>query len=416
MRKDRISRIDAASMLLASDDDDCQSRRPRLGAIVSNHRPKLCAWGKYDKEDGTFHRLEHHCADVAACFEALLAEPVLRDRYSMASGERGGLSLVTASRLTVVAFLHDFAKLNTGFQFKVRDPQDLPPNPPPNMGHIAEAFYCAEQPDIRRRLGLDQMLEDWGEGLDALLLGALSHHGRPPRLPHTGIGPIEIWQSFAGYDPGAAADLLRKRARTWFPKAFDHGPQLPTCAALAHLFAGTVALADQIGSDRERHFPFEPNEDSEYIHRARRQARAAIRARGLQREPWLAQAASPDFRTMFGHEAPRPLQFAVERAPLEAPLMILESETGSGKTEAAMMRFVSLWRAGLVDGLYFAVPTRAAAKQLHERVDRAHAHDSTRALGEGNGTRGAGILRGRRGDRQTQRRLRSLLGGSTRRG
>ena len=33
-----------------------------------------------------------------------------------------------------------------------------------------------------------------------------------------------------------------------------------------------------------------------------------------------------------------------------------------------MLRFAALWRAGLVDGLYFAVPTRAAAKQLHGRV------------------------------------------------
>ena len=74
---------------------------------------------------------------------------------------------------------------------------------------------------------------------------------------------------------------------------------------------------------------------------------------------------------MFGHETPRPVQEVVATAPLDHPLLILESETGSGKTEAAVMRFASLWRAGLVDGLYFAVPTRAAAKQLHRRIDDA---------------------------------------------
>ena len=61
---------------------------------------------------------------------------------------------------------------------------------------------------------------------------------------------------------------------------------------------------------------------------------------------------------------------AASAAPLDRPLLILESETGSGKTEAAVLRFAGLWRAGLVDGLYFAVPTRAAAKQLHGRVRR----------------------------------------------
>ena len=35
------------------------------------------------------------------------------------------------------------------------------------------------------------------------------------------------------------------------------------------------------------------------------------------------------------------------------------------------MRFAALWHTGIVDGLYFAVPTRAAAKQLHGRISKA---------------------------------------------
>ena len=50
--------------------------------------------------------------------------------------------------------------------------------------------------------------------------------------------------------------------------------------------------------------------------------------------------------------------------------MIIESETGSGKTEAALWRFARMYEAGLVDGLYFALPTRSAASQLHARVNR----------------------------------------------
>ena len=333
----------------------------------------LAAWGKFDSDEapGAFHRLEHHCADVAACFEALIADDVLALRFARAAGRDRPLDTVTSARLAVVAFLHDFAKLNAGFQFKVRDPGALPPNPPPRMSHIVEAFYCIEQPDMCEALGLYDLLAEWGEGLNALLLGALSHHGRPPRPPHGGSGPRSIWEPFGGYDPVASASLLRKRAEAWFPRAFEHGPTLPANPALAHLFAGVVALADQIGSDRERHFPFEPRADPDYIDRARRQAREALAGRGLQRADWRAAAAGADFHTMFGHPAPRPLQAAVADAPLDTPLLILESETGSGKTEAAVLRFAALLQAGLVDGLYFAVPTRAAAKQLHERVRRA---------------------------------------------
>ena len=55
----------------------------------------------------------------------------------------------------------------------------------------------------------------------------------------------------------------------------------------------------------------------------------------------------------------------------EAQLLILEAETGSDKTEAAVWRYTQLLAAGKVSGLYFAVPTRAAARQLHGRVDTA---------------------------------------------
>ena len=80
---------------------------------------------------------------------------------------------------------------------------------------------------------------------------------------------------------------------------------------------------------------------------------------------------STSFQELFGHREPRPIQQAMADAPNDCRLLILESETGSGKTEAAILRFCSLWRNGDIDGIYFAVPTRSAARQLHERVASA---------------------------------------------
>ena len=57
-------------------------------------------------------------------------------------------------------------------------------------------------------------------------------------------------------------------------------------------------------------------------------------------------------------------------APLGERLVIVESETGSGKTEATLWRFARMYEAGLVDGLYFALPTRAAAVQIHGRIKK----------------------------------------------
>ena len=194
----------------------------------------LDAWGKYDSPS-CFHRLEHHCADVAACFEALLRDPVLRDRFERAAGD-AGLCPVIESRLTVIAFLHDFGKLNAGFQLKVRDGEASSRGKRPRpAGHISEALWCCEQEEVCGALGLLDMDRTWGEGFVPLLLAALAHHGRPAKRPtRSGSGPPELWEWCAGYDPLATASLLGERSRAWFPTAFSAaGPLLPDSPAHA---------------------------------------------------------------------------------------------------------------------------------------------------------------------------------------
>ena len=64
-----------------------------------------------------------------------------------------------------------------------------------------------------------------------------------------------------------------------------------------------------------------------------------------------------DFNSVSSH-VPSDIQRAAAEAP--GPIVVLEAETGSGKTEAALWRFVKLFADGRVDGLYFALPTRVA--------------------------------------------------------
>ena len=73
-------------------------------------------WGKFESSDNTWHHLAHHCADVAACFEAIACLPVMRMRLERAAGRT--LSSVDLERLAVIAFLHDVGKLHPGFQAK----------------------------------------------------------------------------------------------------------------------------------------------------------------------------------------------------------------------------------------------------------------------------------------------------------
>ena len=330
----------------------------------------LPAWGKFDKVTGRIHRLEYHCADVAACFEALLEDPILESRVAAACNGQE-LDSVTKARLTYLAYLHDFGKVSRGFQSKIShsDYQDRVLFA--NKGHIGPALACCQDEPMLLALEFIDTVGTWGPGAEQLLRSTLAHHGRPaiePRPGSAGFG--KLWKSSGNYDPQAAARHLVRRGQEWFRPAFQSGPELPDQPSLAHLFAGLVCLADQIGSNEE-FFEFEEDDNPEYIESARSRAREAVESLGFARRAWTSGMPQPTIRSLFNFTTARPAQEVVASAALDSQLLVLESETGSGKTEAAILRFAALWQAGLVDGLYFALPTRAAAKQLHGRVDKA---------------------------------------------
>ena len=341
-------------------------------------------WAKSDRNDsGRIHLLEHHLADVGACFEALLELPLIRQRLA-ASGGLADLDEATIARLSLFAALHDIGKVNIGFQTRIWQPADYPPGRRPAWaGHTLDLQPVLNGKDAATNewffnaLGWwwDEAAQSWddcgGETVCGLLIAALSHHGRPLQLEgHRNPHP-QLWQPYGGLDPVAAVRRLGELARRWFPAAFAPGaPPLPSAPAFQHHFLGLGNLADWIGSN-ERWFPYISAPDDGYIAAARQQARRAINEIGLnltqQRQAF--PAAPPSFESLFDFAA-NAIQRAARDTPLDAPLVIIESETGSGKTEAALGRFAAMYRAGLVDGLYFALPTRAAAKQIHGRVSR----------------------------------------------
>lgn len=338
--------------------------------------PPTGFWGKLTREEGRppteWHPLESHCADVAACCEALLERTVVGRRMATLAG-RGELDPVTVARLALLAALHDLGKFNHGFQRKAdTEPRDV-------AGHVSEVlalFDCPHDEARQFRAALPPALGRWGAF--ELLFAAIGHHGRPVAID-VSRADVRLWAarrlpSGEVRDPIQGVADLVARARGWFPAAFDPGPELPDAPAFQHAFAGLVMLADWLGSDRhDAMFPFgEAGEDRMPF--ARERARRAVEAIGLDASPARASlgGAPPGFAQLFGFE-PREAQ----RATLELPspdgacLAVLESETGSGKTEAAISRFLALFSAGRVDGMTFALPTRTSATQIHGRVTRA---------------------------------------------
>jgi CRISPR-associated endonuclease/helicase Cas3 len=131
-------------------------------------------------------------------------------------------------------------------------------------------------------------------------------------------------------------------------------------------------LADWIGSDT-RLFPYSHSLDGMRMSFARDSAATALKDLGLNVD--ASERTDDQGRTSFrrvcpSDSAPRSSQAALLGLPAESggSISVLEAETGSGKTEAALARFVDLFEEGLVDGMYFALPTRTAATQMHARV------------------------------------------------
>ena len=343
-------------------------------------------WGKADRENpDRIHLLEHHLADVASCLEVLLQQPIIRQRLAQTAG-RKDLDGTTSARLCVFAALHDIGKVNIGFQTQIWRNNDFPEGRrrPGRAGHTLDLTPVLNRSDHATSEWFFDALgwwwdatESWddcdGETVCGLLVATLSHHGSPLQLEGNHEANPQIWRRFENLDPQEQVARIGQLVHDWFPAAFAEGDlPLPPIPAFQHQFLGLCNLADWIGSD-ESWFRFLDEPKDDYIATARERARNAIGTIGLdvtaQRDT-ISGAGVPSLTELFPTIATaNAIQKASYQAPLEEQLVIIESETGSGKTEAALLRFARMYEAGLVDGLYFALPTRAAAVQIHGRVN-----------------------------------------------
>lgn len=334
-----------------------------------------CAFGKLERDNlGVvigWHPLVDHMIDVAACFECLSTCQSIRRAMVETAGRE--LDERDIARLSVLVFLHDIGKANSGFQAKRwKNWQDIPKGWPLHAGHGIEAIKLFYETQARKPIELlIEQICTWGDASDSLLIASISHHGRP--LKDTPVNwNKNIWKQVAGaYDPVVVLKDISERAIAMYPRAFEPVCKtLPDAPAFGHLFAGLVQLADWLGSDTD-FFPYSEEEEDRFI-KSRERAQKALSVIGLNPENWrsVLNNRSLNFTDIFGIAEPRPIQAAMNDDQL-GQLVILESETGSGKTEAALWRFVHLFRTGAVDSLYFALPTRVAATQIYNRVQAA---------------------------------------------
>jgi len=267
--------------------------------------------------------------DVSAVFLDLCGLPVISARLRHAAGR--SLTREDLLRLAALVFLHDIGKLMPGFQAKGRP--DL--RCAANVNHSEAGWRILRAAGERADHPLASLLDrigSWGDSVTPLLNAVFAHHGRPVSSDQASYGAIP---AVAGYDMTAAMVDLQRMWNAAFVDLPGTG-SLPGTSPFVHLFAGLVALADWIGSDRS-FFDFVPQPDDDYPDRARRQAQDALAAIGLD----LAALDAPGavFAAVAGQDRqPNLGQRLVAEADLWRNLILLEAETGSGKTEAALWR------------------------------------------------------------------------------
>ncbi len=303
--------------------------------------------------------LVDHCLDVGAAMAVVIDG--WRGPLEAAAGRV--LSAQDLARLCALAALHDVGKANRGFQARID-----PARPP--VGHTAPVAALLNHSVLKQGAAaamLAALMRDWGARQH--FAGVMAHHGKPLAAFHQ-RATIETdpWVKHVGEwvvkedDPAALVVPVIEAVRARWPLAWEAGAMLPDAPRFVALFAGLVTLADWLGSDTRRLPVGAPHGDAREPLRVE-QVRAAAAARGFV--PLDTPAC--DFEQAFGF-CPHGFQLEAAGDDLGA-VALIEAETGSGKTEAALWRWLELRRRGQVDGLFFALPTRSAAVQLHARVD-----------------------------------------------
>ena len=320
-----------------------------------------------------WHPLAFHSLDVAAVGESLLTR-----HRGLESALPHLLGLAREDAVRLVRFLlavHDIGKFAKKFQAK--EPNLYPEYFGDDPARLA-ARYDHGAGGLRlfdANADLFSLPSGTSLGVWRPLISAVTgHHGTPAE---GGIGESEVAlkRDFGKSGIEAARTFIR-RAHELFalPKELprlDRGRIRRASFAVA----GVAVLSDWIGSN-QKWFPYQdPASGLEtYWRLAQERAASAIEQANV-----LPAGASRhlDYRDMIGaRAAPSPMQEWARTAELPhgPALFLIEDETGSGKTEAALMLAHRLMTCGHADGLYIALPTMATANAMFDRLAATHRH------------------------------------------
>lgn len=311
-------------------------------------------WGKAKKDEATgeydYHLLPFHCLDVVAVADIWLKESgVLLKQISAQLNKTA-----QESRSIVLFFiaLHDLGKFDARFQDFVPKIRTL----------LQGDEFTVEQDPLHYGHGSAGYKQFLGEFCDDFcdseaMKAVAGHHG----FCDVGLNYIE---------PDADEELIeldQLARKEWLETCLDFFElnEIPQVTEITML-AGLCSVSDWIGSSFTD-FTKDPTISlKDYYAKALKQAETALQQTGI-----LSKIQGAGFQYLFPSYQPQGIQTLLNDLPVEAGLTLVESDTGSGKTEFALAYASYLINDKLADGIVFALPTQATANGLFERIGSA---------------------------------------------
>ncbi len=309
-------------------------------------------WGKAIKDDedqqgADYHLLVFHCLDVAA-----VADIWLQESNTILNQISSSLACSPDQAKKIVLFfvlLHDLGKFDARFQNFRKD-----------IRQLLQGDKWVVYPDINYyshgSCGYKQFCEmfDTNEAMRAVA----GHHGY-----------CDL--NFKYDDPETVDELIEfdeQARREWveFCLTFCNLKAIPDVETEIPMLAGLCSVSDWVGSSMTN-FTIDPTINlTDYYQAALPRAKIALSETGM-----IEKLQGSGFDFLFEGYVVRGIQTLLPNMPLTAGLTLVESDTGSGKTEFALAYASMLIDEGLADGVVFGLPTQATANGLFTRVGEA---------------------------------------------
>ena len=313
----------------------------------------LLAWpGKSPKtENEPFHPAAYHMLDVMAVAEIMVRDWVLETRLKKV--------------LILLVGLHDLGKLTPEFRAMLMEGADAPVW---SHWETSEAILYA----------IDDVLSAYLPGKiqarEELYAAIAGHHGRPSKKNKQ----RDVIRMAEKKLPGSETLSHSREFLLELIDLLDIKPCEPMTWVKARfqswLLAGLTSTSDWIGSNTDWFKSEKPKWTvPEYWKIAREKAQIAVEQTGIKKGRALEGR-------ILNFDRLHPMQQACTEigfsdGSTDGPtLVLIEDETGAGKTEAALLTARNMMLAGKGNGLYFGLPTMATANSMFSRcvapVDR----------------------------------------------